>query len=124
MVASIVDRANPRQSSGKGLCLRPMPAIKITAETSLPPNECFTRVTKMFENDADLKKLDSKFVCRFDEKSLSGTAEGKLFKANMKILAAAQGSAVEIQVDLPFHLALVKGMVQKTLEKKLSSALA
>ena len=102
----------------------PMPAIKVTSETSLSPKECFSRITKMFETDADIKKLDSGFKCNFDEKSLSGTAEGKQFKANMKVVPANQGSSVEILVDLPFHLALVKGMVQSTLEKKLHKALA
>lgn len=101
-----------------------MPAIKVSSGTSLSPSECFDRIAKMFENDADLKKLDPKLKCSFDSKSLSGTAEGSQFTAKMKVTPAQEGSSVEIQVDLPFHLALVKGMVQKTLEKKLSSALA
>lgn len=77
----------------------------------------------MLENDAELKKLDPKYVCDFNPSDLSGSAKGSQFKANMNIESAGAGSRVQIVVDLPFHLALVKGLVQKTLEKKLDQAL-
>jgi hypothetical protein len=101
-----------------------MPAIKLTSETSLSPQECFSRIAKMFESDKELRKLDPQFKCQFDEKSLSGTAEGKQFKAQLLVQPISTGSAVQIEVTLPFHLGLVKGLVQKTLEKKLSAVLA
>ena len=101
-----------------------MPTIKVSAETRLSPKESFERVSRLFENDKELRKLDSELKCNFDPSSLSGTAQGKQFKAEMNVRPSAQGSSVELKVDLPFHLSLVKGMVQKTLEKKLSSALA
>lgn len=100
-----------------------MPSVKVSAQTNLPPQECFGRVTQMLEKDAELRKLDPKYSCNFDSGSLSGTAEGSQFKAKMKVLPQGTGSEVEIQVELPFHLALVKGLVQKTLEKKLNSSL-
>lgn len=78
----------------------------------------------MFENDRDLKKLDPGFQCSFDRAKLNGTAEGQQFKAKMSVSGSGQQSSVHIEVELPFHLALVKGMVQKTLEKKLAAALA
>ena len=90
----------------------------------MSPKECFARISNLFENDKELKKLDPELKCNFDPKSLSGTAHGKQFKAEMQVQPSQMGSSVEIKVDLPFHLTLVKGMVQKTLEKKLSSALA
>ncbi len=101
-----------------------MPAIKVSSETKLSPKECFDRISNLFENDKDLRKLDPQLKCTFDEKSLSGTAQGSQFKAQMQVQPSKEGSSVEINVDLPFHLALVKGMVQKTLEKKLTSVLA
>jgi hypothetical protein len=42
----------------------------------------------------------------------------------MKVKEHQAGSQVEIIVDLPLHLALVKGMVEKTLKKKLEEALS
>jgi hypothetical protein len=101
-----------------------MPAIKLTTETSLSPQECFSRIAKLFESDKDIRKLDSHFTCKFDEKSLSGTAEGKQFKAQMQVVPAKQGSSVQVEVNLAFLLTPLKGMVQKTLEKKLNAVLA
>lgn len=101
-----------------------MPSVKVTSSSNLAPAECFSRVTKMFETDQDLRKLDPHFNCKFDAQGLKGTAEGKQFKATMNVLPSGAGSNVEIVVDLPLLLSPVKGMVQKTLEKKLASALS
>lgn len=78
----------------------------------------------MLESDKELQKLDPKYKCQFDAASLSGQADGSQFKAKMKISGAGKETQVTIDVDLPFHLALVKGLVQKTLEKKLDQVLA
>jgi hypothetical protein len=101
-----------------------MPTLKIEKKSSLTPNESFKRISNLLENDKDLRKLDPKLNCAFDPQSLSGTATGSQFKAKMKVSEASAGSLVEITVDLPFHLALVKGMVEKTLSKKLDESLA
>ncbi len=102
----------------------PMPTVKVQAQTAMKSNDTFKRVSELLTNDADLRKLDSKYEVKFDEKSLSGTANGSMFKAKMNISENSGGSKVEIVVDLPFHLSLVKGMVEKTLQKKLNEALA
>jgi hypothetical protein len=47
-----------------------------------------------------------------------------MFKAKINVKEAGGGSNIQITVDLPLSLALMKGMVQKTLEKKLEEALA
>lgn len=101
-----------------------MPSIKIAKSTVLSPQECYNRVTKMFETDKDLQKLDPKYKCEFDAKSLSGNADGSQFKAKMLVKPDKNGAQLTVDVELPFHLALVKGMVQKTLEKKLDQALS
>jgi hypothetical protein len=101
-----------------------MPSIKIEKQTGLSANDSFKRISNLLSNDKDLRKLDSKYKCEFDEKNLSGVADGSMFKAKMNIKEASGGSKVEITVDLPFHLALVKGMVESTLKKKLEEALA
>ncbi len=101
-----------------------MPSLKIQKETSLAAKDSFQRITNLLENDKDLRKLDSKYQCQFDANSLTGTANGTHFKAHMKITSAGSGSHVEVSVDLPFHLALAKGMVERTLSKKLDDVLS
>jgi hypothetical protein len=101
-----------------------MPSLKIAKETTLSAQDTFQRLTSLLENDRDLRKLDSKYQCQFDANTLSGRADGQHFKAQMKITSSGNGSRVELSVDLPFHLALVKGMVEKTLSKKLDEALS
>ena len=78
----------------------------------------------MLENDQELQKLDPGYKCDFDSGNLSGSAKGKQFKANMNIKPSGEGSALELTVDLPFHLGLVKGLVEKTLQKKVDSLLS
>ena len=101
-----------------------MPSVKIQKNTSQSPDQAFKRISDLLQNDSELRKLDSKYACEFDAKALTGTAKGSQFKADMKILPEGAGSQVQITVELPFHLGLVKGLVSKTLEKKLEEALA
>jgi len=101
-----------------------MPSIKVEKQCTHSASDSFKRVSNMLSNDRDLKKLDSKYKCEFNEKALTGSADGSLFKAKMAVKDSGGGSKVEITVDLPLHLALVKGMVLKTLEKKLEEALS
>lgn len=101
-----------------------MPSVKVELNSKLSPADSFKRISDVLSNDKDLRKLDPSYKASFDAQSMSGTADGSMFKAKMNVKEAGGGSKVEVVVDLPFHLALVKGMVQKTLEKKLGEALA
>lgn len=101
-----------------------MPSVKIEKQTNLSPNDSFKRISELLSNDKDLRKLDPKYKADFSAQTLSGTAEGSMFKAKLNVKEAAGGSSIEIVVDLPFHLALAKGMVEKTLQKKLTEVLA
>lgn len=101
-----------------------MPSVKIEKQSKHNPNDTFKRISELLSNDKDLRKLDPSYKTDFNAQALSGTANGSMFKANMNIKESASGAKVEIVVDLPFHLALVKGMVEKTLSKKLDEALA
>ena len=96
-----------------------MPKVNIQSETNLSAQEAYEKVKDLLNNDAGLKKLDPKYACDFDDASLSGNANGKMFKAAMKVSEKGSGSSVEIIVDLPLKFALAKGMVKSTLEKKL-----
>lgn len=99
-----------------------MPKVTVLKTTKSTPLDAFKTVSTFLSQNPDLKKLDPGYQCQFDEKALSGEAKGKMFTANMKVAANAGGSNVEITVELPFALSLAKGMVQKTLEKKLDEA--
>lgn len=101
-----------------------MPSIKVEKQSPLSADDSFKRVSNLLSNDKDLRKLDASYKCEFNSKDLSGKADGSMFKAKMNVKESGGGSKVEITVDLPFHLALVKGMVEKTLQKKLEEALA
>lgn len=85
--------------------------------------ESFQLVTKLLNEDSDLRKLDPKYSCDFNEAQLTGKAKGSQFKADMSVKSTTEGTEVEIVVDLPFHLALIKGVVEKTLRRKMDEAL-
>jgi hypothetical protein len=78
----------------------------------------------MLEADKELHKLDPGYKCNFDTSSLTGSAKGKFFKATMEVTEKPEGAFVEILVDLPMTLTLAKGMVAKTLQKKLDECLS
>jgi hypothetical protein len=101
-----------------------MPKVNLHLDSNHSPKDTYDRVNKFLENDKDLKKLDPSYVCQFDPAAMKGTAKGKLFSAQLQISPKAQGASVDITVDLPMTLALAKGMVQKTLQKKLDQSLA
>jgi hypothetical protein len=101
-----------------------MPSVKIEKQSKLSPDDSFKRISDLLSNDKDLRKLDAKYKADFNAQTRSGTAEGSMFKAKMSVTPGSNGSTVNITVDLPFHLALAKGMVEKTLSKKLDEALA
>ena len=100
-----------------------MPSVKVTRQTSLSAKESYEKITHLLENDKELQKLDPGYKCDFDASSMTGKAKGKQFKADMNISEQGDGSVVELNVDLPFHLGLVKGLVQKTLQKKVDDLL-
>lgn len=112
------------QGARRVIILFTMPTVKIEKQTDLSPQECFNKVKTMLETDKELNKLDPGYKCDFDPGSLSGTAKGKQFTASMNISEAGGGSSVELNVELPFHLGLIKGLVQKTLQKKVDEILA
>ena len=96
-----------------------MPSVKIQKQCKHAPKDTFNRISELLSNDKELRKLDPSYKTDFNAKNLTGTATGNLFKASMNVKDHADGSALEITIELPFHLALAKGMVEKTLNKKL-----
>ena len=101
-----------------------MPSIQIRRDSSLKSSDVFQRLTRLLNEDKELRKLDPDYVCDFDPKALTGNAKSKLFTATLAVRESGTSTSMELTVDLPFHLALVKGVVQRTLEKKLDEILA
>ena len=54
----------------------------------------------------------------------TGTATGSMFKARMQVAEDQAGSKVELVVDLPMALTLMKGMIEKKLRAKVDEVLA
>jgi hypothetical protein len=101
-----------------------MPKLKCESKTARSPQEAFAKLKALLESDRDLRAMDSSYRCQFDEATLSGTAKGNKFEAEMKIAPAGEGANVAIEVSLPLMLTPLKGIVQSTLQKKMDKALA
>ena len=98
-----------------------MPKLDIKCQSNHSQEETFTRVKKFFDTDTTLAKFDSDLKTEFNDSAYSGSVIGRQFKAKLEVSGNAE---VCINVDLPFHLALAKGMIQKTLQSKLDEALS
>jgi hypothetical protein len=101
-----------------------MPSIKIEKQTKHSPADAFKRISDLMSNDKDLKKLDASYKAEFNPQTMTGTAQGSMFKANMAVKEHSAGSTVEVVIDLGFAAGLFKGTVEKTLTKKLEEVLA
>ncbi len=101
-----------------------MPKVTVESQSTYSAAETFKKIKHMLETDHDLQKLDAGYKCNFNEGGMTGTAKGSKFEANMKVVSAGTGAAVTIEVDLPFMLTPIKGVVQSTLQRKLESTLA
>lgn len=104
--------------------VQPMPKVKVECQSKRSAEETYKMIRSLLESDGDLRRMDSSYVCQFDDKTLSGTAKGGKFEADMKVISQGDGSKVEIEVNLPLMLTPVKGLVQSTLQKKLDTLLA
>lgn len=101
-----------------------MPKFKVESKSNHSAQDTYEKIKSLLENDRDLRKMDSSYICNFNDSGLTGTAKGSKFEAEMKVAGAGAGANVEIEVSLPFMLTPLKGVVQSTLQKKLESALA
>lgn len=101
-----------------------MPKVVIKKQSKKNMSETYMKVKVWLAEDKDLAKLDPSYKCQFDDANLMGQAAGKMFKAHMTVKSHSDGSEVEIVIDLPFALTLAKGLVEKTISKKLDESLA
>lgn len=101
-----------------------MPRISINHATTQSADETFIRIRDFFQNDKDIKKIDSKLEITFDESKKTGKANGSQFKASFEVKPAAEGSSITLVVDLPLLLTPFKGKVEETVKAKLAKYLA
>ena len=101
-----------------------MPKFKVESKSNYSAQDTYLKIKSLLENDRDLRKMDSSYVCNFNDSGLTGSAKGGKFEAVMKVAGSDSGASVEIEVSLPLMLTPLKGVVQSTLQKKLESALA
>ncbi|OFZ14008.1 MAG: hypothetical protein A2Z20_10310 [Bdellovibrionales bacterium RBG_16_40_8] len=100
-----------------------MPKVIVKKQSQVTAQDAYNKVKVILEADKDLRKLDPSYKCTFNDSAFTGAAAGKLFKADMTVKNQSNGCEVEIVIDLPFALTLAKGLVQKTLQKKLDDSL-
>lgn len=101
-----------------------MPTFVVENQSSHSAEQAFRKVREFLEQDQDLRRLDSKYRCEFDEADRSGRAVGSQFKADLLVKEIPTGSHVSITVELPFALSFFKGKIQSTLKQKLDSSLS
>lgn len=100
-----------------------MPKFKIEHPTSLGLEDSYSKIRGFLDHDADLRKIDPKLSCTYDDAKKMIKATGSQFKAEISVAAKGSGSLVAVEVDLPLLLSPFKGKVQEMLVKKLSKAL-
>ena len=101
-----------------------MAKIQINRTSPQSTQNAFTKIKSLFENDPDLKRIDSNYKCQFDDAACTGTAKGKMFDAQLRVSANGTGSSVDLTVTLPLMVSPLKGTIEKTLSAKLEKALA
>ena len=104
-----------------------MPKFNVKHKSSQSAKDAYSAIKKFLGDDKDLKKLDAKLECSFDDSAMSCKMTGSQFKAHFTIAAPSNGdhgSTVTVTVDLPLLLTPFKGKVTETLQKKLAKYLA
>ena len=82
-----------------------------------PTDKTFEMIQSVLSKGDDLKKFDNKIECQFDPAKKTCAIKGSQFKADVKIVAAGQGSKISVEVDLPFILMPFKGKISESLTK-------
>ena len=101
-----------------------MPKINIETPSQHSDQETFSKLKSFFDEDKDLRKMDSSYTCTYDDAGLKGTAKGSKFTADMSVKSQGDGAAVSICVEIPFMLSPFKGKIEETLVRKLGKVLA
>ena len=82
-----------------------------------PTDKTFETIQSVLSKGDELKKFDSNINCEFDPNKKTCAIKGSQFKAEIKVLAASDGSKISVEVDLPFILMPFKGKISESLTK-------
>ena len=99
-----------------------MPKLSIEYPTSHGVTDTYSKLKSFFQTD-EIKKYDPKVECKFNDANNSCDLKGSQFKGDFKVAEAGTGSHVKINIDLPFLLTPLKGVIQESLTKMLKKHL-
>ncbi|MFZ4404388.1 MAG: polyhydroxyalkanoic acid system family protein [Pseudobdellovibrionaceae bacterium] len=97
-----------------------MGKFKVDYKSSKNATEAYDKVKAYLGNAEDIRKLDDKMQCTFEDAKKLCKIQGSQFKADITVLDSATGSTIEVHVDLPFLLMAFKSKIEEMLKKNLS----
>ncbi len=100
-----------------------MPKISVQKSIATDPQEAFQKLKTFLASDPDLKRMDSSYQCQFQDDKMTGTAKGNKFNAKLSVKPEGANAHVEILVEIPLMMTPFKGIVESTLQNKLSKIL-
>lgn len=100
-----------------------MPKVNVDVNSKFSAEETFAKIKTIFGENSEIKKFDSQMSCAFNDATLSASAKGGKFSADISVSALGPQSAVKVIVEVPLLLGAFKGQIKSTIEKKLSSLL-
>lgn len=101
-----------------------MPKFTIEHTTDKNSTETFAKVKEFLGRDNDIKKLDSKLQCSFDDQKKTANLKGSQFSAQVNVTEqAGEGSKVALNIEIPFLLSPFKGKIEEMLKKNLTKLL-
>ncbi|MCB0369580.1 MAG: polyhydroxyalkanoic acid system family protein [Bdellovibrionales bacterium] len=100
-----------------------MPKFTVEHQTSSDTKDTYNKLKDFFTNSDEIKKIDPKVSCSFNDDNLTCKLNGSQFKADVQVSSNSSGSLVNVNVDLPLLLSPFKGKVQEGLQKMLKKHL-
>lgn len=100
-----------------------MPKITVQKSVTTNAEEAFQKLKTFLATDPDLKRMDSSYQCQFQDDKMTGSAKGTKFQAQMSVKPEGGSTHVEILIEIPLMMAPFKGMVETTIQNKLSKIL-
>lgn len=85
--------------------------------------ETYQKLKELFDDAAELRKLDPKASFEFDDAALSGVARGRQFRAELKVKEVGEQAVVHVGLTLPFLLSAFQGQITREVEKQLIAAI-
>lgn len=97
-----------------------MPQVKIEKTFSLKPAEVLKQIETLLRESKDLKMVEPDLNVAVDTKNNTIIAKGKKLSGSVKVEETADGSFLQLEIDLPWTLAPFKSLVQSKLEANIA----